>query len=37
VKIGKFNSANMRDLNNGYYLAYTTFTTDATANTLTKL
>jgi hypothetical protein len=32
---GKFNSANMRDLNNGYYLAYATFTTDATANTLT--
>jgi hypothetical protein len=31
VKIGKFNSANMRDLNNGYYLAYATFTTDATA------
>jgi hypothetical protein len=24
VKIGKFNSTNMRDLNNGYYLAYAT-------------
>lgn len=34
-EIGKYNSSNLKDLQNGYYFTWATFTTDSTANLLT--